>query len=141
MPEYGEVIYVVTTSAEGFRTNPKVSEAAEKAEIKAEKQAADAKAKKEATFAKEEAQVDKTLPPQVYTDWVTKNQNKFPKKKYPYGMKDPDLYERARQIIDGDVKTRLDFGEAIQGSLFAEQDRETKIQNMMRAILGIKRKR
>ena len=127
--------------AEGFRTSPKESAKAEAAEIKAEKQAADAKAKQEATFAKEEAQVDKTLPPQVYTDWVTKNQNKFPKKKYPYGMKDPDLYERARQIIDGDVKTRLDFGEAIQGSLFAEQDRETKIQNMMRAILGIKRKR
>ncbi len=77
--------------AEGFKLNPKESAKAEAAEIKAEKQAADAKAKQEATFAKEEAQVDKTLPPQVYIDWVTKNQNKFPKKKYPYGMKDPDL--------------------------------------------------
>ena len=127
--------------AEGFKLNPKESAKAEAAEIKAEKQAADAKAKKEATFAKEEAQVDKTLPPQVYTDWVTKNQDKFPKKKYAYGMKDPDLYARAAEIIDEDVETRLSFGEAIQGSLFAAQDRETKIENMMRAILGIKRKR
>ena len=56
-------------------------------------------------------------------------------------MKDPDLYARAAEIIDEDVETRLSFGEAIQGSLFAAQDRETKIENMMRAILGIKRKR
>ena len=126
---------------DGFIQTAKQSKKAEAAEIKAEDKAAADRAKDKEVFEREEAQVDRTLPPQVYIDWVTKNQNKFPKKKYAYGMRDPDLYARAAKIIDEDVKNRLSFGEAIQGSLFAEQDRETKIINMMRAILGLKRKK
>ena len=125
---------------DGFIESARVSQRKEAKQIKAEQKEAATKAKFEKQFEKEEAEVSKTLKPNVYEDWVRKNEDKFPKP-YPFGMADPDLYDRASKIVDGDLLARLNFGEAIQGSLFAKQDREKQINNLMRAILGLKRKK
>ena len=125
---------------DGFIESARVSQRKEAKQIKAEDKEATTKAKFEKQFEKEEAEVSKTLKPDVYKDWVTKNEDKFPKA-YPYGMADPDLYDRASKIVDGELLARLNFGEAIQGSLFAKQNREQQIKNLMRAILGLKRKK
>jgi len=124
--------------AEGFRTNPKVTEAAEKAEIKAETQAADAKAKKQKQLDKDSASVEKVG--EAIDTFVNKNTNKFPKTPYALGMKDEALREKAEQFYETMRTNRL-IREDIQGSIFDEEAKERFIQKMMKSILKQQRGR
>jgi len=124
--------------AEGFRTNPKVTEAAEKAEIKAETQAADAKAKKQKQLDKDAVSVEKTG--EAIDKFVNKNLNKFPKTPYALGMKDEALREKAEQFYETMRNNRL-IREDIQGSIFDEESKERFIQKMMKSILKQQRGR
>ena len=124
--------------AEGFRTSPKVTEAAEKAEIKAETQAATEKAKKQKQLDKDDASVEKVG--QAIDKFVNKNLNKFPKTPYALGMKDEALREKAEQFYDTMRKNRL-IREDIQGSIFDEEAKERFIQKMMKSILKQQRGR
>ena len=124
--------------AEGFRTSPKVTEAAEKAEIKAETQAAAEKAKKQKQLDKDDASVEKVG--EAIDKFVNKNLNKFPKTPYALGMKDEALREKAEQFYDTMRKNRL-IREDIQGSIFDEEAKERFIQKMMKSILKQQRGR
>ena len=121
--------------AEGFRTSPKVTEAAEKAEIKAEKQAADVKAKKQKQLDKDDISVEKAG--EMLGTFLDKNLDTFDVNPYPGGMKNEDLREFAEEQFKKFKQAELDELPLKLGfDIFSKEQKEKFVNLTMKSILS-----